>query len=413
MTRYSTTMWEAKAIDGKADQIIAWLSNSVVPQFVLRDPQCRTEVYRSADDRVVLIATGAAWSPQIPDIPDGLSERPPHQWHFEPCGASWTQEWPARAGTHTLPEDIIVRDIAYRESADAIDPSGNLLDLYLPGGADGPVPLVIWTMGSGFTAPSGRDVGEMFAAQLLPHGYAVAAVAVRGSYQAQFPAQKHDTLDAVAFLRRNAAQYSLDPKRFAYIGHSSGGWSAAVAGTEGHGESAVSAVIVLSAPSDIAAMDRQALPDAAQRIAAGKVEPDVVDVLPAFDGRHEAADSPEGMFLGGSVSSRRDQAVAASPALHVSAEGPPFLIAHGTEDEYVPFAQGATLYRALADAGRDVTFVVLAGGNHVASLPPWPSQIVEKATETRSVEGRVTTTSAVSGAGWSQILNFLDTHLAG
>ncbi|WP_157997717.1 alpha/beta hydrolase [Mycobacteroides stephanolepidis] len=323
-----------------------------------------------------------------------------------------TQDWQETVGTRVLGEGVIVRDIQYSESVDTIDDSGNLLDLYLPDGADGPVPLVIWTMGSGFTAPSGRDAGEKFAAQLLPHGYAVAAVAVRGSYQAQFPAQKHDTLDAVAFLRSNAAQYSLDPGRFAYIGHSSGGWSAAVAGTAGHGESAVNAVIALSAPTDIAAMDRQALPDAGQRIAAGRVESDALDVLPAFDGRHEAAGSPEGMLLGGSVSSRRDKAAAASPALHVTPEGPPFLIVHGTEDEYVPFAQGATLYRALADAGRDVTFVVLAGGNHSASLPPWESQVVQKATQTQSVGCRATLTSRVSGDGWSQILSFLDKHLS-
>lgn len=304
----------------------------------------------------------------------------------------------------------MLRDIQYSGPEHTADSSGHLLDLYLPDTGT-PAPLVIWTMGSGFTAPSGRSEGEKFAAELLPWGFAVAAVAVRGSYQAQFPAQRQDTLDAVSFLRHNAAQYGLDPARFAYIGHSSGGWSAAVAGIEGIDDSAVQAVIALSAPTDIAAMDRQALPDAAYRIALSPTESGFPDPLPTFDGRHDSASSPEGLFLGEQVSSLPGKAAAASPAFHVRPDGPPFLIVHGTEDEYVPFAQGATLYRALADAGRDVTFIVLAGANHVASIPPWDRQAAGKATETHSRGGQPAKTAEVVDDGWPSIRRFLEKHL--
>jgi acetyl esterase/lipase len=301
-----------------------------------------------------------------------------------------------------------IEDIQYSGSDGDADKSGHLLDLYLPKATE-PVPVVIWTMGSGFTAPAGRIAGDIFSRQFGPHGYAVAAVAVRGSGQAQFPAQQDDTLDAVSFLRRNAATYGLDAGRFAYVGHSSGGWSAAVAGTQGSGDSAVQAAIALSSPTDIGNMDRQALPDAAHRVAVRG--PGGGAGLNSFDGRHEAAESPEGRLIGGRVSAHPGRAAAASPALHVTPDGPPFLIVHGTEDEYVPFAQGTTLYTALQAAGRDVTFVTLSGGNHLDAIPPWNLGAAQSATRAHSRNGEPPVITPVIGDGWSVLVDFVNAHL--
>jgi len=66
-----------------------------------------------------------------------------------------------------------------------------------------------------------------------PHGFAVAAVAVRSSSQATFPAQVHDGKAAVRWLRAHARRYHLDPGRFAAMGNSSGGWLAAMLGDTG------------------------------------------------------------------------------------------------------------------------------------------------------------------------------------
>ncbi|ADG96783.1 phospholipase/Carboxylesterase [Segniliparus rotundus DSM 44985] len=317
----------------------------------------------------------------------------------------------ARSATSTPPPAMrVVKDVQYAGGAADADRSGHMLDLYLPQGAAKAVPLVIWTNGSAFLFPAGRDRGDLFANRLVPRGYAVAAVAVRGSGQATFPAQRDDTLAAVAFLRRNAAQYGLDPARFAYMGHSSGGWSSAVAGVEGSGESAVQAAVALSPVTDVAATAKEALPDDMWRIAEEQRRSNVPGV-PGFRGDHEAADSPEGKFLGGRVSDNMDKAAAASPALHVAPAGPPFLIVHGTEDEYVPFAQGTTLYFALKQAGRDVTFVMLPGASHRATLPPWSAESVKNATSAHSTGGRTPDVSAVSGDGWDVILGFLDAHL--
>jgi hypothetical protein len=68
----TTRMWEAVAVPGKLDDLVAWTQ-----QHAPADAQ----IYRSADDRVVVIdRTGAG----LPDAPDDLLARPAHIWDFEP-----------------------------------------------------------------------------------------------------------------------------------------------------------------------------------------------------------------------------------------------------------------------------------------------------------------------------------------
>lgn len=66
-----TAMWEAKAIPGRDDELLAHVLAHAAPS---------AEVYRSADGRVVVIdPTGAG----VPDTPEELTARPPHVWRFE------------------------------------------------------------------------------------------------------------------------------------------------------------------------------------------------------------------------------------------------------------------------------------------------------------------------------------------
>ena len=70
MTR--TLMWEAKAAEGRAEELLAWVLDRAAPG---------ADVYRSADARVVVIdATDTA----LPEPPPELLARPPHAWHFTP-----------------------------------------------------------------------------------------------------------------------------------------------------------------------------------------------------------------------------------------------------------------------------------------------------------------------------------------
>ena len=68
----TTRMWEAVAATGKLDQLVAW---------ALQHAPADAQVYRSADDRVVII-DAAGIGP--PEPPTGLLSRLPHSWDFEP-----------------------------------------------------------------------------------------------------------------------------------------------------------------------------------------------------------------------------------------------------------------------------------------------------------------------------------------
>jgi hypothetical protein len=68
----ATVMWEAKAVEGRTDELVAWATAQAEPH---------AHLYRSADGRVVVIdPTGRG----MPDAPAELVARAPHVWSFEP-----------------------------------------------------------------------------------------------------------------------------------------------------------------------------------------------------------------------------------------------------------------------------------------------------------------------------------------
>src|SRR3954452_20461874 len=158
--------------------------------------------------------------------------------------------------------------------ADPPGTRGHTLDLYLPDG-DGPLPVLIACGGSAFL----DDGGSYYAAELAPWftgaAFAVAGVCTRSSSQARFPAQVHDVKAAIRWLRAHAGEHGLDSDRFAIMGDSSGGWTAAMAGLTGDrlevavgetgGSSRVQAVVDLYGPTDFLQMDAQMLPGACAR----------------------------------------------------------------------------------------------------------------------------------------------------
>lgn len=67
----TTMMWEAKAADGSAAALLAWVLERAAPPAA---------VYRGADGRIVVIdPTGAG----VPAPPAELVARPPQVWPFE------------------------------------------------------------------------------------------------------------------------------------------------------------------------------------------------------------------------------------------------------------------------------------------------------------------------------------------
>lgn len=229
-----------------------------------------------------------------------------------------------------------------------------LLDLVLPDAPNGAA--TIWLHGGGWYGGSRADGISYWCSLLAAHGIACASVDYRLSGDAPFPAQIHDIKAAIRWLRAHAADYGLDQERIGIWGHSAGGHLAALAaltaempglegdcGTRGI-SSAVRAAAIASCNSDFGEW----------------WEPHAQWVLTQlFGGRLDDAE-----LL------RR-----ASPINHVHAGAPPFLIAHGTLDETVPFDQATQLREALESVDAPVEFVAIDRGYHNWNPQPGPDGV--------------------------------------
>jgi dipeptidyl aminopeptidase/acylaminoacyl peptidase len=76
------------------------------------------------------------------------------------------------------------------------------------------------------------------------------------------------------------------------------------------------------------------------------------------------ADYPEALLIGGRVQDKPDAAKAASPITYVSADDPPFLTAHGTKDQLVPYDQALELDAAMKKAGAPHLLIEMTGAGH-------------------------------------------------
>ena len=112
------------------------------------------------------------------------------------------------------------------------------LDIYLPETGDGPFPTLICMHGGAFWGGDKRDVQNAAYMEAIPHGFAVVCVEQRlcrmqpdGGYspEGQFPNPVFDFKASIRFLRANAAEYRLNPDKFALCGGSAGGYHAVIA----------------------------------------------------------------------------------------------------------------------------------------------------------------------------------------
>jgi acetyl esterase/lipase len=139
----------------------------------------------------------------------------------------------AAGGTHT--SGTVHQNLRYVfTSRDRAPGRQQSLDLYLPAGAKGKLPLVAFVHG-GFWRESddGYSIGHALAQALLPSGVAVALIRYPLAPRHKFPAQAEDVAQALAYLQRVAGQYGLNPKRVFLMGHSAGAHLAGLVALDG------------------------------------------------------------------------------------------------------------------------------------------------------------------------------------
>lgn len=225
------------------------------------------------------------------------------------------------------------------------------LDLYLPKQPKQkqPLPVVVFIHGGGWQ--NGDKSGDWRTLEpLVSTGeYAGVSIGYRLSGEAIWPAQIHDCKAAIRWIKANAKQYNLNPERIGVTGTSAGGHLVAMLGTSG----------------DVANLEGTLGGHTDQNSrAACVIDQYGPTELLAMGGRHDRPNSPESKLVGGAIQENQAAARAASPTSYVSANDPPIMIIHGTEDPAVPFSQSKILVAALSKAKVENVLIPVTGGGH-------------------------------------------------
>lgn len=226
------------------------------------------------------------------------------------------------------------------------------VDLAKPEG-DGPFPAIVFIHGGGWRGGNRAGYRSMIR-QAAERGYVAITVTYRlteadegGKAKNPFPAQVHDVKCAVRWLRANAKEYGVDPKRIGATGGSAGGHLSLMLGTtdasaklEGDGytdrPSRVQAVVNYFGPTD----------------------------MPRIAETSKGATPIVSSFLDGDYATKPEVWRQASPITYVSKDDPPTLTIHGAEDTLVPVDQAKRFDEAMKEAGANHELLILEGQGH-------------------------------------------------
>lgn len=266
-------------------------------------------------------------------------------------GASPTPSSPAPFPTssptlRTLPEGIVhAADVAYgpheRQAVDTYVPAS---DVPGPTGDPDSRPAMVLVHGGGWTTGH-RDAYHDAAMALAARGWVAVTVGYRLAPAHQHPDAVADVRAALQHVHDHAAELGVDPARVVLGGDSAGGnLSGLVALADDRPP--VAAWISWSGVHDFVALADRLPPDRAW----------LRDQVGAYLG----CDDPD-------AAACADRARDASPVSLASADDPPTLLLHST-DELVPLSDAEAMRRALDEAGVPVTLQAFEGSAHGMQL---------------------------------------------
>lgn len=203
-------------------------------------------------------------------------------------------------------------------------------DVYRPSHLKGPVPVIVFWYGGGWTQ-GGRAQYRFVGTALAGLGYVAVLPDYRLYPQVRFPAFLDDAAAAVAWVQSHAAHYGGDPHRIVLMGHSAGAHMAAMLAVNhvylrraGVDTRNIAGLIGLSGPYELAPNT-----PTLNAIFAAPYTPEDWQVLP-----------------------------------HVGADAPPTLLIHGGADALVWESNSEHLAAALRRNAVPVTLVVYPGLGH-------------------------------------------------
>ncbi|MEE2965673.1 MAG: alpha/beta hydrolase [Acidobacteriota bacterium] len=220
----------------------------------------------------------------------------------------------------------------------------NKVDLYLPRGVDGPVPVLMYIHGGGWRGGS-KESSVLRLLPWLEKGWAVVNVQYRLAEVSLAPAAVEDCLCALRWVIRNAEEYDIDPDRIVVTGNSAGGHLALTTGM---------------VPAS-AGLDRECPGNEDLSVAAIINWYGITDVGDLLHGPNMKTYAVTWM---GSMPNRFEIAERVSPLTYVRDGLPPILTIHGDADPTVPYQHGIRLQEELTKAGVSNELHTVRGGGH-------------------------------------------------
>lgn len=248
----------------------------------------------------------------------------------------------------------------------ALQSPSQVLDIYLPAEGDGPFPTYIFVHGGAFIAGDKQDVQFLLAADGINRGYAVVSVEYRKGFESKAPNALYDVKAAIRFLRAHAAEYCLDPARFAIGGDSAGAYYAVFA-------AATSAVPAFVGPDP-------ANPEQSDAVQAVIAQCGCYDLLTLTPPPEVEANAPKefvpstvpvnlmSIFVGVNLRLIPDLAALLNPMTFITSEFPPTLVQVGRDDAIVPCTESERLAATIAArCGEErIMLELFDGWNHCA-----------------------------------------------
>ena len=250
----------------------------------------------------------------------------PSQWGYKAHLVAWLSKRLGLARPDHEPHPgRLQKDVVYGSE------HGLRLDAWVPPGR-GPFPAVIVAHGGGWEAGDKVTYVTPVLEPLARAGFAWFSIDYRLTPDVRHPEQLDDLRRAIAFVRRHARRFRVDPARLALLGESASGQMVAQVATE---DRRLAAVVSFYGVYDFLPMVTDASPRSLLVRLFG---------LPVLD-------DPARAVL------RRY-----SPLYHVSSAMPPLLLIHGTSEGL--WAQGLAMRDRLAAVGARHELVALEGAPH-------------------------------------------------
>jgi len=181
---------------------------------------------------------------------------------------------------------------------------------------------------------------------LTQAGFLFASINYRLASAYKFPAMIEDAKCAVRFLRANASEFNIDPKRIGAMGASAGG----------------QLVSLLGLTDQSAGWDVGQYLDQSSRVQAVVDYYGPADLTDHLLGNTSELHELEQVF---GVTSRSDPVMAkASPVTYITVDAPPFLIVQGEQDTVVLPDQSQALYERLIAESIQAKLVLVQNSGH-------------------------------------------------